>query len=241
MLTLAPAGLHALAAGGLGGQMTIAAALVLQKASRLPAADSVVIGVLALIAVVMPGLWALVRGVNVVAHEGAHALTGSTIGGRVAGVVLKANGTGATAIAGAPGSGILVALVGYFGPSAFGLAAAALAARGLAVLVLWSALLLLVILVFSVRNLFGLALVAGFGFLLFSVARSADARAETLTAYALSWVLLLSGIRVVLEHGIGAVDAHILRSITHLPRILWHGLWLIGSVAALVYGWRMLV
>ncbi len=221
--------------------MTIVAAVVLHRTGRLPPADSVVIGVLALVAVVTPGLWALVRGVNVVAHEGAHALAGSTIGGRVTRVVLKADGTGATTIAGAPGSGALIALVGYYGPSVFGLAAAALAAHGLAVLVLWIAVALLVILVFSVRNVFGLALVAGVGFLLFSLARSADARAETLTAYALAWVLLLSGIRVVIEHGVSAVDAHILRGITRLPRILWHGLWLIGSVAALVYGWGMLV
>ena len=66
----------------------MAAVVVLQQAGRLPAADSVVTGVLALIAVVTPGLWALVRGVTVVAHEGAHAQTGSTIGGRVAGGVL---------------------------------------------------------------------------------------------------------------------------------------------------------
>lgn len=221
--------------------MTIVAGAVLQRIGTLPAADSLVIGVVMLIAVLPPPFWVLVRGIQLMAHEGAHAIIGSTQGGRVAKVELKANGDGLTVVTGGPAQSLSLVLAGYFGPSAFGLVAAALVVRGLAVLVLWIAIVLLVILVFSVRNTFGVVLVIGTGYLLLSVARSRLAGAETVTAYGLAWLLLLSGVRNVLGRNIGAGDAWILRDLTHLPRALWFLVWLAGTMAALVYGWGMLV
>lgn len=221
--------------------MTIVAGAVLQRIGTLPAADSLVIGVVMLIAVLPPPFWVVVRGIQLMAHEGAHAIIGSTQGGRVAKVELKANGDGLTVVTGGPAQSLSFVLAGYFGPSAFGLVAAALVVRGLAVLVLWIAIVLLVILVFSVRNTFGVVLVIGTGCLLLSVARSRLAGAETVTAYGLAWLLLLSGVRNVLGRNIRAGDAGILRNLTHLPRALWFLVWLAGTMAALVYGWGMLV
>lgn len=219
----------------------VTTAAALERLSRLPAAESLVIAALSLIAVVITPLWAVVRGVGLMAHEGAHAMTGSFQGGRVAFVKLEANGDGRTRMASLAGTGFTYQLVGYFGPSLFGLAAAALIAHGLAVLVLWTAVVLLLVLLPSVRNTFGVVLVIGTGFLLLSVARSRAAGAETLTAYGLAWLLLWSGIRGIIEDGTRAGDAVNLRRLTSLPRALWFLVWLTGTVAALVYGWGMLV
>jgi hypothetical protein len=43
------------------------------------------------------------------------------------------------------------------------------------------------------------------------------------------------------EHGTGAGEAIKLRARTHLPRILWAGRWLIGSILALAVGCTLLV
>jgi Peptidase M50B-like len=59
---------------------------------------------------------------------------------------------------------------------------------------------------------------------------------QTIAAYALSWFLLLSGVRFVLMHRSGAVDAGILRGVTHVPRIVWAALWLVITVIALWAG-----
>ncbi len=221
--------------------MTIVAGALLHRVGTLPAAESVAIGMFMLAVVLPPPLWAVVRGIQLMAHEGAHAIVGSGEGGRVTKVELKANGKGLTEVVGGQAASVSIPLAGYFGPSAFGLAAAALITQGLAVLVLWIAVALLVILVFSVRNAFGVVLVLGTGYLLLSVARSGLARAETVTAYGLAWLLLWSGVRNVLGRNVGAKDAGILRELTGLPEVLWFLVWLAGTVAAMVYGWRMLV
>jgi len=54
-------------------------------------------------------------------------------------------------------------------------------------------------------------------------------------------LLLLSGLRMVVEHGPGAGDADKLAETTHVPRVLWSGLWLVGTTVALVLGGSLLV
>jgi len=134
-----------------------------------------------------------------------------------------------------------VTFVGYLGPSVFGLLAAALIAHGLIVAVLWTGIVLLFILLLSVRGVFGFILVIGTGVVLFLVVRHAPAFIDAVTAYALSWILLLGGVRGVLDHGTDAQDAHTLREGTHLPRVLWVSIWIIGSVLALAFGCILLV
>lgn len=211
----------------------------MQEVGRLPAPAAVAVGVAALILVVMPGFWELVRQVNTMAHEGAHAVVGSCQGRRVLGVRLESNGDGGTELG--PNPPVTAGVVGYLGPSGFGLAAAGLIAHGLIVHALWIGVALLAILLLSVRNPFGITVVIVTGFLLVSVIRSRNAGVEAVVLYGLSWVLLLSGVRVVLKHGTKAKDAGILRDLTGFPRVMWYLLWLIGSVAALAWGATMLV
>ena len=219
-------------------RMTSGSAHLIQ---RLPPLVAAVLGLATLVAVALPEIWFMARHIGVIAHEGAHAFVGSSLGWTVDCVRLNRDGTGSTDRSGGHGSGMAVTFVGYLGPSAFGLLAAVLIAHGLIVAVLWTGLILLFILLLSVRGMFGFMLVAGTGVLLFLVVRSAPAFIEAVTAYALSWILLLGGVRQVLEHGTNAGDAGTLRQVTHLPRILWVTVWVIGSVLALAFGCTLLV
>ena len=60
-------------------------------------------------------------------------------------------------------------------------------------------------------------------------------------AYGMTWLLLLSGVRVALQHGANAGDADTLNGITHLPRRLWALLWLAGTLGAVYLGVRLLI
>ena len=56
-----------------------------------------------------------------------------------------------------------------------------------------------------------------------------------------AWLLLLSGVRHPIAHGIHSAEADALRSRTFLPAHLWTLLWLAGAVAALLVGGKFLV
>ena len=77
--------------------------------------------------------------------------------------------------------------------------------------VLWLAVIFLTIILLLVRNSFGVISVILNGGLIFLVLRYGNAELQTITAYALSWFMLFSGVRWVLMHNTGASDAHNLR------------------------------
>jgi hypothetical protein len=210
---------------------------------HLPGGTSVLVGAAALAAAVLPGISQLTQLVNTMAHEGAHAAVGSALGAKVTGVSLHGNGEGRTMLAPSRGAGFVVAgVVGYLGPSAFGLGAAKLIQLGHPVAVLWATLAALALLgVAARRSGFGLAavIVAAGGVIL--VLRYAPDGGQVVAAYGIAWFLLLSGLQVVLSHGRDAGDAIALRQITRVPRGLWSALWLAGAVAALIVGARLLI
>ncbi len=208
----------------------------------LSAPAAVLAGLTALLAVCVQETWLMVRHVNVIAHESAHAVVGSSFGRQVSGMKVNRNGTGETGLS--PGSGpgfVLAAIAGYLGPSAFGLGAAKLISVGHSVAVLWLALVVLALLLPVLRTPFGFTAVVVTGFLIFLVARYATLGAQIFVAYGIAWLLLLSGVRVVIEHGRSADDARYLASTTRIPRLIWVGLWLTGSVFALAIGGSLLV
>jgi hypothetical protein len=57
----------------------------------------------------------------------------------------------------------------------------------------------------------------------------------------MTWLLLLSGVRVAVAHGAGAGDADNLRRTTGIPRLIWALLWLAGTLLAVVIGGKWLV
>ena len=213
-----------------------------QTQAPLPAAAVVVIGLAALAAVGVQEIWLLARHVNTIAHEGAHAIAGSAVGQRIRGVTLQPNATGATAMSGGKAAGnVAVGFVGYLGPSAFGLSAAKLIELGHSVAVLWLTLLLLILLLVVLRSVFSFVPVLLIGGLLYIIARYGSVGADSVTAYAVAWFLLLSGVRVVFDHGINAADAGNLAKLTHTRPGWWVWLWLIGSMLALAVGGSLLV
>ena len=234
--------------------MTVAASVPVQAVSKLPAQAAVLVGLISLGLVVLPAFWALLNHFTRIAHEGAHAMVGSVLDTRVTGVYLYRKTpeddrqtpdddgpSGKTFIRDEPGTGFAWRVVGYFGPSGFGLAAAALIKHGLILLVLWMGVALLAILLLSLRTVFGFGLVFGIGFVLVSIIRSRNPEVESVTAYGLSWLLLLGAVRGVWDRRKGSGDADKLREITDVPQRLWFLFWLIGTAVALAYGFTLLV
>ncbi len=170
---------------------------------QLPAGVVLLIA-LAAAAAVLPGVWLVTRHVTVMAHEGAHAMVGSAIGRRVTGVRLKANADGATDLSGGSAVGMTVAaVVGYLGPSGFGVGAAELIRSGHIVAVLWAGLTALMLLMIPLRASFGVVSVAVAFILLALLAFAGTATTQIVTAYGLTWFLLMSSVRIVLLRGTG--------------------------------------
>ena len=210
--------------------------------SPLSGGAALLIGLVMLVVVAFEGTWAVVRHIDTMAHEGAHAVVSSLSGRGVRSITIKPNGDGKTTFAGGGvSSTFLITVVGYVGPSAFGLGAAKLIESGYILSMFWVFLVLLAILLLAVRFSFAFVTVPIAGALVFLVAKFAPAHTQVITAYATAWLLLLSGVRTVVEHGLGAADAKILRSATGIPKLIWSLLWLAGSLAALAVGGRLLV
>ena len=213
-----------------------------QTQAPLTPTVAMLLGIAVLAIVVLPATWLVVRYVETMAHEGAHALVGSSAGGRIQGVRLKPNKDGETLVSSTGSAGdVITGAAGYLGSSAFGLGAAKLISVGHAVAVLWLSLLLLAILLALVRNPFGVFAVVVAGVVIYLIARYTAVGTETVVAYLITWFLLLSGLRMVLEHGSHAGDAIILARATHVPRVLWAGMWLVGTAAALIVGGMLLL
>ena len=214
-----------------------------QVQARLPAVMSVLLGLLAVVVAAVPFAWAIVRHIDTLAHEAAHATLGSSMGDKVGHIKVELNGNGETSWPGhrTRPSRIVSGFAGYLGPSAFGLGAAKLISAGHIIAVLWLALLFVLLVLPVLRGIFSFAAAIGTGIVLFLVARRGSEPAQAAVAYGLAWLLLISGVRTVLEHGGNAIDARNLRELSLLPRGFWAALWLAGTTAALLLGGSLLV
>jgi Peptidase M50B-like len=133
----------------------------------------------------------------------------------------------------------LTRFVGYLGPSGFGLCAAKLIETGHVVTVLWIAIMLL--LLFLIRKSFAVVSVPAVIALLAFVTHQAHDGLEEIIVHGMTWLLLLSGVRVAVAHGAGAGDAGNLSRTTHIPRQIWALLWLAGTLLAVAVGGKWLV
>jgi hypothetical protein len=169
-------------------------------------------------------------------------MTGTLLFRDFHGITLNSDATGATDIrpAGGPGD-IAITFAGYAGPSIFGLGAAELIELGHIVAVLWVTLFLLTVLLLGLRMSFGRITVVLAGGLVFLAGRYTPAPLQIVAAYAITWLLLLSGVRRVIEIGTGSSDGAHLRELTHLPRFLWFLLWLASTLAAVAVGGKLMV
>jgi hypothetical protein len=208
----------------------------------LSGTDTVFIG-LAVCVVIIPSLtWPLVQHFQVMAHEGMHGIIGSLSGRTVEWIELNGAAEGATRIVPTSGPGYLVAgFAGYLGPSAFGLGAARLIQFGHIIPVLWAVMLLLGLLLIMLKPSFGFITVPLAGFVIFLVLKHMSQTAEIVASYAITWFLLLSGVRIVVQRGANASDAALLSGRTSIPRLVWFALWLAGTLAAVVIGARWML
>jgi hypothetical protein len=207
----------------------------------LSAGESVLIGLVVAVVVLVPLLGVPAAHLSGMTREGAHALLAVILGVTVAEIVLDRHSGGKTSIVGEGLRVVLVFLIGYLGPSLFGLGAAKLISLGDPVTVLWLVVLVLVLVLFLLGRSFGLLSVPIAIVVLYVILRYAHAKTDVIAAYAVAWLLLLSGVRTVISHGIDSGATNNLRSRTHLPRGLWWLLWLAGTVTALLIGGKLLV
>ena len=203
-------------------------------------------GVLALLLVVLA--WPRVRlGVTVV-HEAGHAVVAVLVGRRLSGIRLHSDTSGLTVSRGKPrGPGMVAMLAaGYLAPALLGLLAAFLLADGRGIGLLWLLVLLLAGLLLWVRNGYGLLVVLVLGGGLFALTWWGSAEVQSIVAYLVAWLLLLSAPRPLIElvgRGRGrsrTSDPDQLAALTHVPAVLWTLLLLAANCAGLVLGVSML-
>jgi hypothetical protein len=213
--------------------------------TTLPAPAAAAVGLAALGVVVTDVGWQVVRHGTVMAHEGAHAVADSLLGRQVDYIELNfsAEQSGATYPKNEGGwlARVFAAFVGYIGPSSFGLGAAKLIQQGYAVTALWITLFLLGILLLLLRRSFGFFTVPLTGGLVYIFGRYTPTSAQIAAAYAIAWLLLLSGVRGILVRGAQSGDGGNLRQLTLIPRFIWFLLWLAAALAAVAIGGRWLV
>lgn len=207
----------------------------------LPGAQAVLIGLAALGVLLLDAGWLIVRHLTVMAHEGAHALVAALLLRRFSGIELHADATGGTHVPTEGLGGVFIHMAGYAGPSLFGIGAAKLIAAGHSATVLWIVLFLLGFLLVGLRRSFGLITVLLTGGLVFGLARYTPTGIQVAGAYGITWLLLLSAVRRVVEVGAGSDDGDKLRGKTGIPGLIWFLFWLAATLAGVAIGGRLLV
>jgi Peptidase M50B-like len=210
----------------------------------LSGSETVLIGLAVCVAIMLSATWELLQHFQTMAHEGMHAVVGSVSGRSVKSVELYGNADGLTVVARRKGPGVLLFFfTGYVGPSAFGLGAARLIQFGHIIAVLWLTMLLLglLLVVLLKKRSFGWVTVPLAGFLIFLALKHTPQTAQVLAAYAITWFLLLAGVRRVLQRGANAGDAGLLSDATNIPRLVWFLLWLALTLAVAAIGARWML
>jgi hypothetical protein len=183
--------------------------------------------------------WPLTQHLITMTHEGSHAMIGSITGGTVRSVRTNFDGTGVTNV---PGANIfLTGLMGYAGPSLFGLLGATmLANRVHPNVIIWTSLVLMALILLQIRNVFGWIAVLVTGFVFWMVVHYGTPTGRQVFVYTWVWFLLLGGFVQNVQYNISrhgwSADAGILRDLTRLPRGFWGALWWLTTLAALIYG-----
>ncbi|KLL10153.1 M50 family metallopeptidase [Protofrankia coriariae] len=209
----------------------------------------VLTGLVALAAVVPRRTWRNSGHLDTIAHEGGHALVAYLLGYWVVGVWLFPDTSGLTGSYGRPSrvTGFLVSAAGYTAPSVLGLGAAALLGAGHVTATLLLAVVALAALFLVVRNAFGIVLVVATAGMVVLALRSADAGTQSALACFLTWFLLLSGPRSVLDlhrqrrRGPSSSDADAMAELTGLPGGIWVAAFALANTLCLLRGTTLLL
>ena len=200
--------------------------------------------------VLLPQAWRWTRHVVTIAHEGAHGVVALLTGRRLAGIRLHNDTSGVTVSVGPrTGPGMVAMLAaGYTGPALLGLGGALVLSTGRVTLLLWGLLLALALLLVQIRNWFGLLPVLATGAAVLAVTFWTPAETQQGFAHTLVMFLLLAAPRPVLELQAKRAgrqardsDADQLARLTHVPGLVWVGLFLLVTLGALAFGATVLV
>jgi hypothetical protein len=202
-------------------------------------------GGLALLCVVVDRIWRTARHLVTLVHEGGHALVALLTGRRLAGIRLHSDTSGLTVSVGRPtGPGMVcTTLAGYLAPPVVGLACVGLLSLGRLTLMLWVGLALLLGMLVLIRNAFGVVSIVTTGVVLFAVSWFGTPTVQAAFGSALTWFLLLGGIRPVIElqrkrarRRARDSDADQLGRLTGVPAVVWVLLFGVAAVAAFGLG-----
>ncbi|WP_243717808.1 M50 family metallopeptidase [Actinomadura sp. KC345] len=210
----------------------------------------ILVGLVALGAVLHGPTWRIARNTVTIAHEGGHALVALVTGRKLDGIKLHSDTSGVTVSRGKPhGLGmILTALAGYVTPPLLGLFFTLLLGAGRITLMLWFSLGLLGAMLIMIRNAYGALTVVATGAIVFGVSWFGSPEVQAGFAYLAAWFLLLAGTRPVIElqrmrsrHMAPSSDADQLAQLTHVPGLAWVGLFGATALLSLATGTVLLI
>lgn len=217
---------------------------LIERHDSLPPATAWLTIAAAALVVLVPPLWRVSRHGITIVHEGGHGFAATVSGRRLSGIRLHSDTSGLTVSRGRPrGPGMVFTLVsGYTAPAVLGLGASWLLGLGYDVALLWALLVALVLVLVQVRNWFGLWSVAVTGTIIFAVSWLGTPPVQSIFALLLTAFLVLGSVRAVLElqqsrshHAATASDADQLARLTHIPGLIWVGVFLVVTVCCVVF------
>jgi len=211
----------------------------------------VITGLVALAAVGIDVVWRQARNVVTIVHEGGHAVAAVLTGRRLTGIRLHSDTSGLTLSVGKrEGPGMIVtAAAGYLAPALVGLAGVILLAYGQITVMLWTAVVILGLMLVMVRNFYGALSLVLLGGVVLGVSLRANSDIQSAFGYGMTWFLLLGSVRPVIEMqrqrrrrpGSNS-DADQLGRLTHLPAAMWVGFFFAFTCATAAGGtWLLLV
>ena len=190
-------------------------------------------------------LWTHTRHLVTLVHESGHALVALATGRRLNSITLHSDTSGLTVSSGRPsGPGMIAtAAAGYLAPAALGLLIAALVQADRTMWALWFALGALALMLLYIRNWFGLLVVALAGMGVAAVVWRAPEDIQHAAAMLTAWFMLIAAPRTVLElwshrrrRRSRTTDADLLARLTHVPAVIWVGVFLLLNTGALALG-----
>jgi hypothetical protein len=220
-----------------------------------PTVAVVVLAALALMLIVSPRGYRIVRHGVTVLHEAGHAVVALMVGRRLSGIRLHADTSGVTVSRGrARGPGMVATLLaGYPAPALVALAATSLLAAGYAVGLLWAIVALTAAMALFIRNVYGFVVLAVMGLSVGALSWTLPATVLSALAWLVVWVLLLAAPRSVLELSLersraarrgyrdATSDAAQLAGLTGVPAPVWVGVFGLVSVGAAAAGALLMV
>lgn len=204
----------------------------------------------ALVLVVQPTAWRVTRILVTITHEGGHAVAALLAGRRLGGIRVHSDTSGLTVSSGrASGPGMVTMLLaGYLGPAVVGLGAVGLLLSGHQLGLLWAFTALLALMLLQIRNFYGFLVVLGAAAGLVAISWYATAEVQATLAYLLTWVLLVSAPKPVLEligqrrrARIPHSDADQLARLTRSPAGVWLAVFLVSNITGLLVGAGLLL